>query len=162
MNKNFGFRGLYYFRHGWGGYAAFIVSALSTLTITYYLVIENIPALEFIFPTFLHYVIIISGIGIPILTLIGYIHWKKSGAIKAEIDISYEVNPYITRLLVDSELLIKLNLRLEKILKISENKNIPEEELNDWKDVQNEVVEFTKTRKFRSKDDWNYFKDKIK
>ncbi len=162
MNKNFGFRGLYYFRHGWGSYAAFILSALSTLTITYFLAIENFPPLKFIFPTFPHYVIIIGGIGIPILTLIGYIHWKKSGAIKAEIDIAYEVNPYITRVMVDSELLIKLNLRLEKILKISENKNIPEEELNDWKYLQNELVEFTKTRKFRSKDDWNFFKDKIK
>jgi len=162
MSKNHGFRGLFYFRHGWGSYAAFILSALSTLTITYFLVIDNFPPLEFIFPTFPHYVIIIGGIGVPILALIGYTHWKKSGAVKAEIDISYEVNPYITRVIVDSELLIKFNLRLEKILKISEKKDISDKELNELKELQDELIEFTNTRKFRSKDDWNYFNEKIK
>ena len=162
MAENKGFRGLYYFRHGWGNYSAFILSALSTLTITYFLAIENYPPLENIFPTFTHYALIIGGILIPILVIIGYIHWKKSGAIKAEIDISYEVNPYITRVIVDSELMLRLNLKLEKILKFIEKGTISKEELTELKELQNELNEFINTRKFRSKDDWNYFNDKVK
>lgn len=162
MNKNLGFRGLYYFRHGWGNYAAFLVSALSTLTITYFLAIENYPPLEFIFPTFTHYALIIAAVGIPILALVGFVHWKRSGAMKAEIDISYEVNPYITRVIVDSELILELNLRLEKILGFIENGNLSDEDLEELKKLQNELNEFTSSRKFRSKDDWNYFKNKIK
>ena len=162
MTKNSGFRGLYYFRHGWGNYAAFLVSALSTLTITYFLAIENYPPLEFIFPTFTHYALIIAAVGIPILALVGFVHWKRSGAMKAEIDISYEVNPYITRVIVDSELILELNLRLEKILGFIENGNLSDEDLEELKKLQNELNEFTSSRKFRSKDDWNYFKNKIK
>ena len=162
MTKNSGFRGLYYFRHGWGNYAAFLVSALSTLTITYFLAIENYPPLEFIFPTFTNYALIIAAIGIPILASVGFIHWKRSGAMKAEIDISYEVNPYITRVIVDSELILKLNLRLEKILGFIENGKLSDEQLDELKKLQNELNEFTSSRKFRSKDDWNYFKNKIK
>ena len=138
MTKNSGFRGLYYFRHGWGNYAAFLVSALSTLTITYFLAIENYPPLEFIFPTFTHYALIIAAVGIPILALVGFVHWKRSGAMKAEIDISYEVNPYITRVIVDSELILELNLRLEKILGFIENGNLSDEDLEELKKLQNE------------------------
>ncbi|RMW36745.1 MAG: hypothetical protein EA442_06100 [Candidatus Nitrosopelagicus sp.] len=92
----------------------------------------------------------------------GFIHWKRSGAMKAEIDISYEVNPYITRVIVDSELILKLNLRLEKILGFIENGKISDEQLEELKKLQNELNEFIDSRKFRSKDDWNYFKDKIR
>ena len=162
MTKNSGFRGLYYFRQGWGNYAGFVLSAFTTLTITYFLAIENYPPLEFIFPTFTHYALIIAAIGIPILTLIGFIHWKRSGAVKAEIDISYEINPYMTRVIVDSELVLKLNLRLEKILGFMENGKISDEQLKELNKLQNELSEFAKSRKFRSKDDWDYLKNNIK
>lgn len=162
MSGSSGFRGLYYFRHGWGNYAAFLLSALSTLTTTYFLAIEKYPPLESIFPTFTNYTLIIAAIGIPILTLGGFIHWKRSGAMKAEIDISYEVNPYITRVIVDTELILKLNLRLEKTLGFIEDGKISDDQIEELKKLQNELNEFTNSRKFRSKDDWNYFKDMIK
>ncbi len=157
-----GFRVLYYFRHGWGGYAGFILSALSTLITTYFLGIENYPPLESIFPTFTHYALIIGGILIPILIMIGYIHWKKSGVMKAELSISYEENPYITRIIVDSELMLKLNLKLENILNLVDKGKISKEEHDELQELQNELIKFTNTRKFRSKDDWNYFKNKVK
>ena len=162
MAKDHGFRGLYYFRHGWGNYAAFIVSALSTLTITYFLAIENFSPLQTIFPTFTHYALIIGSIAIPILATVGYVHWKKSNAMKAEIDISYEVNPYITRIIVDSDLILKLNLKLEKILEFTEKGKISKEELDELKKLNKELNEFISKRKFRSKDDWNYFNNEIK
>lgn len=84
MKANLIFRCLYYFRQGWAGYFVFIFSALNTLTVTYYLAIDKIPAIKEIFPSFVIYVIIAVTVGLPILTLVGYIHFKKSYAFKAE------------------------------------------------------------------------------
>ena len=63
MKKNIGFRGWYYFRTGWSVYLAFIFAAINTLTVTYFLVIENYPILKEIFPSFLHYIVIVSMVG---------------------------------------------------------------------------------------------------
>ena len=80
MGKLKGFRGWYYFRMGWSTYFAFIFAAINTLTVTYYLAIEKVPSLVFIFPSFFQYVLILSGIGIPLLVLIGYAHFKRPKA----------------------------------------------------------------------------------
>ena len=77
-----GFRAWYYFRMGWGYYFAFIFAAINTLTVTYFLAIENYPALEVIFPSFEIYIIIICSIGIPLLVTIGYAHYKRTKARK--------------------------------------------------------------------------------
>ena len=114
MSKNVGFRGWYYFRMGWSTYFAFIFAAVNTLTVTYYLAIENYPTLKEIFPSFEIYIIIIISIGIPLLVTIGFVHYKRTSARKAEVDIGMETNPYQIRLLVNTELLLKLNMRLMK------------------------------------------------
>ena len=77
MKQNLGFRAWYYFRMGWSTYFAFVFAAINTLTVTYFLAIESYPVLKEIFPTFIHYVIILAAVGIPILTSIGYVHFKK-------------------------------------------------------------------------------------
>ena len=63
MRANSGFRAWFYFRQGWSTYFAFIFAAINTLTVTYYLAIENYPVLQEIFPTFGHYVITVIAIG---------------------------------------------------------------------------------------------------
>ena len=85
--RNLGFRSWYYFRTGWSTYFAFILAALNTLTVTYFLAIDNYPSLKTIFPSFELYVIIIVSIGIPMLVTIGYIHFKRTHAFKSEIDV---------------------------------------------------------------------------
>ncbi|NDF36037.1 MAG: hypothetical protein EB154_09395, partial [Nitrosopumilaceae archaeon] len=75
---------------GWSTYVAFLFAAINTLTVTYYLAIEKAPTLKEIFPSFLSYVFIVTAIGIPFLVAIGYLHFKKSSAYKAEADISFE------------------------------------------------------------------------
>ena len=97
MSKNTGFRGWFYFRQGWSNYFTFLMAATNTLTVTYFLAIERYPVLVAIFPNFMQYVLIASAIGIPLLVLVGYAHWKRTSARKAEVDIFYEVNPYIVR-----------------------------------------------------------------
>ena len=93
MGKNKGFRSWYYFRMGWSTYFAFIFAAINTLTVTYFLAIEKVPSLEILFPNFIQYVLIVSGIGTPLLILVGYAHYKRSKAFKSEVDIIVETNP---------------------------------------------------------------------
>ena len=98
MRKKFFSRMWFYFRQGWTTYFAFIMAAVNTMVVTYYLAIDNIPFLKEIFPSFAIYVIIISAIGIPILILIGNIHYKRSNVYSSEADILVESYPYYYKL----------------------------------------------------------------
>ena len=158
MEKNLGFRGWFYFRQGWSNYLTFFMGAINTLTITYFLAIERYPVLIAIFPNYLQYVLIACSIGVPTIVLVGYAHWKRSSARKAEVDIFYEVNPYIVRVLVNTEMVVQMNLKLNQhILKLSQGQKLSEQEINDLSQLQEKLSEFTKTRKFRNKDDWKFF-----
>ncbi len=158
MSKNTGFRGWFYFRQGWSNYFTFIMAATNTLVVTYYLAIERYPVLVSIFPNFIQYVLIIVAIGIPLLVFVGYAHWKKTSARKAEVDIFYEVNPYIMRAIVNTELMLKLNLKLSKLLvKSQQNEILSDDEIKELSDLQKELLDFTSSRKFRNKDDWKFF-----
>ena len=158
MGKNVVWRGWWYFRQGWSNYFTFLMAAVNTLTITYFLAIERYPALVAIFPNFIQYVLIVALIGIPLLVLVGYAHWKKTSARRAEVDIFYEVNPYVIRQLVNTEMVVQMNLTLNQhILKLSQGQKLSDEEINDLSQLQEKLSEFTKKRKFRSKDDWKFF-----
>jgi hypothetical protein len=158
MGKNLGFRGWFYFRQGWSNYLTFFMGAINTLTITYFLAIERYPVLIAIFPNFIQYVLIACSIGVPIIVLVGYSHWKKTAARKAEVDIFYEVNPYFVRVLVNTEMMLQMNLKLNKhILKLQQGQKLSGEEINELSELQEKISEFTETRKFRSKDDMKFF-----
>ena len=125
MQRNLVFRAWFYFRNGWSTYFAFIFAAINTLTVTYFLAIEKYPVLNAVFPTFTHYVIILVAIGVPILVIIGYIHFKRSSALRSEADIQMEVNPYWRRMLINSELMIPLHLKLSQfIIKMNNNEKL--------------------------------------
>jgi len=132
MAKNLFFRAWFYFRQGWSTYFAFIFAAINTLTVTYFLAIEEYPILNSIFPSFLIYVLIIMSIGIPILVLVGYAHFKRSNAFKAEADINIEANPHQRRILSNTELLFPILLKLLEInTKILNNEKLSEIEKNE-------------------------------
>ena len=140
MAKNLGFRGWFYFRMGWATYFAFIVAAINALTVTFFLAIENYPSLSVIFPTFFHYIVIVVGIGVPILVLVGYVHFKKSKSFRAEADVLIETNPHIRRILQNTEVLLPSYLKLtEIIVKLSENKKLTDEELKEVSKLQNQL-----------------------
>ena len=143
MRKTIGFRGWYYFRMGWSTYFAFILAAINTLTVTYFLAIENIPFLQTIFPTFVSYVIIIVSIGIPLLVSIGYIHYKRSAAYSSETDVIAESNPYNYKLpprgwnqTVNYPLYLLLT---EMIIKSSNNEQFSDEEMLEIKSLQKKI-----------------------
>ena len=153
-----GFRGWFYFRMGWSMYFAFILAALNTLTVTYYLAIENYPVLKQIFPSFELYIIIIVSIGVPLLILIGYAHYKKTQAYRSEVDIWIESNPYQARFLVNTEMILKLNLMTSQIIsKIAKGEKISEEEIKEITDLQKKFETHVSTRTFDNKQDHKFF-----
>ena len=142
MTRNPFFRAWYYFRMGWSTYFAFIFAAINTLTVTYFLAIENYPILSQIFPTFVQYVIIISTIGVPILVTAGYLHYKKTSAFKAEADINIEANPHMRRILTNSDLLLSSYLKLiELIPKITNQEKLSEDEIKELSSLQESLKE---------------------
>ena len=159
MGKNLGFRAWFYFRNGWSMYFAFMFAAINTLTVTYFLAIERVPFLTTIFPSFIHYVVITSSAAIPILILVGYVHYKKSAARKAEIDIMYEVDPYKARTLVNTEMLLKMNFNLTLMINKMLNDQKPsKEELLELQKSQDKISEFITDRTFGNKKDLKYIK----
>ena len=159
MPKHRGFRGWFYFRMGWSTYFAFIFAAINTLTVTFYLAIEKYPLLEFIFPTFIHYVIIMCSIGAPVLIMIGYVHFKRSAARRAEIDVAYETNPYVARTLVNTQILLSLNFKLTEILlKLSTDQKLTKEEITEIQKLQTELSDIVTERPLQNKMDLAFFK----
>ena len=141
MPRNSGFRAWFYFRNGWSLYFAFIFAAINTLTVTFYLAIEKYPNLNWIFPTFLHYILVVVSIGVPLLVLVGYIHYKRSSARKAEVDISYETDAYKARTLVNTEITIALNMKLLDIItKISKKEEIPNQEYQELEQLREKLA----------------------
>jgi len=158
-NKNPGFRAWFYFRQGWSTYFAFIFAAVNTLTVTYYLAIENYPSLKLIFPSFEQYILIVVMVGIPLLIFIGYIHFKRTPSYRSEAEITYESNPYGRRIFVNSELNVQLNLELmELILKISKGTKLSEDDLSRINSIKDELKEFTNERTLRNKKDLEFMK----
>ena len=140
MEKNLGFRGWFYFRTGWATYFAFIVAGINALTVTFFLAIENYPSLNVIFPTFFHYIVIVVGVGVPVLVLVGYVHFKRSKSYRAEADILIETNPHIRRILQNTEVLLPSYLKLTEImLKLSENKKLTDKELEEVSKLQKQL-----------------------
>ena len=157
MKKNLGFRSWFYFRMGWSTYFAFIFAAVNTLTVTYFLAIENYPVLKEVFPTFIIYIIIIAGLGIPILTLVGYIHFKRTPSYRAEATIMYEANPFARRMFVNSELTLQINQKLiDLILRISKNEKISGDDISRIYEIQEKLNKFTEERTLSNKKDLNF------
>ena len=163
MDKNtIGFRSWYYFRTGWSTYFAFILAAINTLTVTYFLAIDNYPALKSIFPSFEQYVVIIVTIGIPLLISVGYIHFKRTKAFKSEVDVLIESNPYQRRNTVNGEINLKLNLKLiTMLIKLSKNESLNENDISEIEKLLNEITIFSNDRNFSNNLDLEFLKKEI-
>lgn len=160
MGQNLGFRAWFYFRQGWTVYFAFLFAALNTLTVTYYLAIEKVPELQIIFPSFIQYILIMVSVGIPSLVIIGYIHYKKTNAYKSEADIHSESNPYMSRMVVNSEMIIQLNLELTNLLiKLVNNEKLTTDETNEIILLQKKLSKYSSKRIFADKKDLDFFKE---
>ena len=139
MKKIKPFRAWFYFRQGWTAYFAFIMAAVNVLTVTYFLAIENYPSLQGIFPTFVHYILIAVFIGVPLLILVGYAHYKRSAAYSAEADINVESYPYWYKLPPgwNKEVVFPLYLSMLNIMiKMSKNEKLSPDEIDKITNIQ--------------------------
>ena len=162
MGTSTGFRGWFYFRMGWSTYFAFILAAINTLTVTYFLAVDNYPTLKIIFPSFEIYVLILISIGVPLLIFVGYSHYKKTKAFRSEMDILVESNPFLRRTTVNTDIILRFNINLIKlVLKLSKD-TISEDELNDMEKIQKEITDLIKNRSLFNSLDIDYINKKIR
>ena len=160
MARNPGFRAWFYFRNGWSLYFAFIFAAINTLTVTFYLAIEKYPDLNWLFPSFLHYILVVCVIGAPCLIFVGYVHYKRTAARKAEVDISYETDAYKARTLVNTEIAITLNMQLLDIItKISKKQELSAEGYQELEKLREKLAKFTSDRTFKNKMDLKFLRE---
>jgi len=160
--KNVGFRSWYYFRTGWSTYFAFILAAINTLTVTYFLAIDNYPVLKAVFPSFEQYIVIIVSIGIPLLVIIGFVHFKRTQAFKSEVDVLIESNPYQRRNTVNGEVNLRLNLKiLTMMLKISRKESFSESEIQEIEKLSDEIKNFSGERSLKNNLDLNFLKNEV-
>ena len=157
-NDSLPFKLLYYFRGGWGMYFAFIFAAINTLTVTYFLAIENYPELKAVFPSFEIYLLTMLAIGVPLLTMIGYTHYKRSPAYSSEAGVMLSANPYTRRALINSELNVELNIKISEILVKISNKEDTKKEMLELKTIHDKINEFVNERKFSNNKDLDYLK----
>ena len=159
MTKTTSFRSWYYFRMGWSTYFAFIFAAVNTLTVTYFLAIDNYPILKEIFPTFIIYIIIVGGIGIPLLTFIGYFHFKRTSAYRSESAINYESNPFGRRMFINSEFILNINQKLiTLLLEMQKDGKINDETLEQIQKTQEEISKHVESRTIFGKEDLDLIK----
>ena len=157
MKKRTPFRAWFLFRQGWSLYFAFILAAVNTLTVTYFLAVEQYPVLVDLFPSFGHYILVWIVVGIPLLTFVGYIHYRRSPAYTSEVGLTWTSNPYQARNLINGELSLKLNLALLKtIVKLSQNEKFESHEIEEIINVQKEIEKYNAERTLWNKKDFDF------
>ena len=140
--RNLGFRSWFYFRMGWGVYFTFLFAGINTLTVTYYLAIENIPTLKDIFPSFTTYVLVLVIVGIPLLVTVGWVHYRRTAAYGAEAEIQIESNPYFYKAAPgwQIEVFFPAFLKLSQFLiKYSQNEKFTENEIQEIKKLEKKL-----------------------
>jgi len=141
------FRWMYYMRQGYHAYFAFVLTGINTLTVTYFLAIEKAPFLQVVFPTFPIYAGIMLAIGIPLLTIIGYIHWRKVAGHRAEAELAVENNPYVYKLAPGFLKNVNMPyylLQSKILMKIAQNEKITEKEKNELESLQKKMEHLIK------------------
>ena len=106
---------------------------------TYYLAIEKISSLKSIFPSFEYYFFVFVIVGIPLLVLIGYLHFKRTSGFASEMEISVESNPYTYKIRpgYDTVVLFPFLLLFTKsMIKYSQNNSLTKEEIEQLRELQ--------------------------
>ena len=163
MKTGTGFRAWFYFRMGWSTYFVFFLGATNTLTVTYFLAIDNYPVLKTVFPTFELYIMTTIFILVPSLILVGYSHYKKTKAFTSELDVLIESNPFLRRNTVNSEILLRFNVKLTSmLLKISQKETIDKKELEEIEKMQKDMIDLFEKRTFTNKFDIDFVNSELR
>lgn len=118
---------------------------------TYYLAIEKSSFLKEIFPSFTLYILTLASMAIPILIMIGYLHVKRSKAYQAEIDIQYEVNPYVKKVISNTDEILRQQYLLSSILiKLAKNEKLTEKEFDYISQINNKLEDYMNNTSFKN------------
>ena len=108
----------------------------------------------------MHYILVVCVIGVPCLIFVGYVHFKRTAARKAEVDISYETDAYKARTLVNTEIAITLNMQLlDIIMKISKKQELSAEDYQELEKLREKLAKFTSDRTFKNKMDLKFLRE---
>lgn len=127
---------------GYATYLTFILASINAMVTVYYLAINNIPALEVVFPSFSIWVAFVVATVTPLAVFLGWLHLKRSPAYRSELDVSIEANPYYYKLPPGywKEALAPVLLELLRLnLKIISKEPLTETELNTLKNLQKKL-----------------------
>ena len=102
------------------------------------------------------------SVGIPLLIVVGYLHFKKTLAYKSEMDITVESNPYLSRNTVNADLTLKLNLKLiSLLLKMSTGEKIDKNEIDEIEKFHRLILKLVDERNFKNNLDIDFLKKEI-
>ena len=86
-------RTISYFRLGYSYYISFPLTVLNFMTVTYYLMMERIPVLKYLFPNFMTFTILLSLCLIPCSIALGYLHARRTTAMAMDSYVATRANP---------------------------------------------------------------------
>lgn len=116
--------------------------SVNAMVTVYYLAIDNIQDLEFLFPSFSIWAIFIIGTVTPLAVFLGWLHFKRSPAYTSEMDVAVEANPYYYKLPPGywKEAFAPVLLELLRLnLKIISKEPLTEAELSSLKNLQKKM-----------------------
>ena len=155
------FRCWYYFQLGWKVYFTIIFAIINVITLLYSFVLTDYTFLKDIFNNYTSFALFVMVIILILCTSLGFKH-IYSRARRSEIDIIYEVNPYLTRKTVNTEIILTNYLLLVKLfLKNISNSNSIYIDSHNIKNYIYETKNFLNSRTLTNKSDLNLLK-KIK
>jgi hypothetical protein len=141
------FRSWFYFRAGYSTYLSFVLAAVNTLVVVYYLAIQNIPALETVFPSLTLFSVVVISAVVPFGVFLGWLHMKRSPAWRSEVDVQVEANPYYYKMPPGywKEAITPLYLQLLRLnLKILDGEKLTPEERKEIQDLAGKLEELIK------------------
>ena len=144
---NEGYKLFFYFRIGHATYFAMFIGMINILTSTYFLAIDKVPFLLVIFPTFEIYIATAILVGIPVVVLAGWIHFKQIGTHSAEQNVGTEMNPYNYKPFpgFHKEVVFPTYHEITKLLiKKINNKTLTEDEKNRLDNLEKDLVKLMK------------------
>lgn len=92
INREFWYKCWKYFRDGYSTYVGVPLSIFNFATVTFYLMIQKIPALNFVLPNFWMFATLSLVIVVPLSVLSGWLHNKRTAIYSMDALIVTESN----------------------------------------------------------------------
>lgn len=94
MIRRLAWRSWYYFRQGYSIYLSFLIGAFSNMIVIYKLAIVDVPTLTNFFPHLTDFIYFCVPGGLVWGVAVGYLHVKRTNAMRTDLTVGVEINPY--------------------------------------------------------------------